>query len=153
MKNLTKEVSENLNAKQKQRLVKNESKSNPEFNNKFKTPTTSISTEDIVKIKLKHNLSNKTVLVEKNHSIDKNFTAEKVKFTIIKNKIETSIDKTVIYCKVLIGFITHVKESRNESNVHLKLGIDGGGRFLKLFLSIQSYIDDEISSITNKKNK
>lgn len=43
----------------------------------------------------------------------------------------------VVYCSDLSGFISYVKNQRNVSHCSLKFGIDTGGGFLKICLSIQ----------------
>lgn len=133
-----------------------------------------LSADDFLKIQTNLNLSQKTTCqiaaairvatrnrksIESNlkkklstvaHSVDKYFTAREVQFESIKGNISTNSDEILVYCKDLDGFIQHVKDERGVSECHLKLGIDGGGGFLKICLSLQS--TDEVIS-TNYRSK
>ena len=133
------------------------------------------STKDFVKIQTRFNLSqNKTIgiasaictaaknrkIVEPNlkkisstriHGVDEFFTTEVFNFiNIVVNKV-TESPQVVAYCKNLKGLIDHVKDARNVSEVDLKFGIDGGGKFLKVCLSVMS--TENCAQIDKKRQK
>ena len=70
------------------------------------------------------------------HSLDQYFTSEVFELTKRVDKKTTQISEIVTYCKDVGSLIKHVKEARNVGEVNLKFGIDGGGNFLKICLSI-----------------
>lgn len=76
------------------------------------------------------------------HTVDEFFDVKCFDFTIVEAQSVSDVKKQVVYCKNLDGLIKFVKEKRQVSRVHLKVGIDGGGGFLKLCLSIQSTKDE-----------
>lgn len=47
------------------------------------------------------------------------------------------LDEAVVFCINLPGFIEYITTHRQTDDVHLKFGIDGGGEFLKVVLSVQ----------------
>lgn len=81
----------------------------------------------------------KQKLSEKIHCVDKYFSVKNFNFVNLKNsQIISTSSEAVAICTDLKGLINHVKEKREVSDVHLKFGIDGGGGFLKISLSVQS---------------
>lgn len=63
------------------------------------------------------------------------------------------VQRPIIYCKDLDGLIRYVKEKRGAhhgTDFHHKIGMDGGGEFLKLTLNIIK-VEDELSSPVTKK--
>lgn len=84
----------------------------------------------------------KQKLSDRLHSLDNFFATKSIDFTFVKARNISNIKRDVVYCKNLSGLIKYVKDKHKEQLVHLKFGIDGGGGFLKLCLSIQSIKDD-----------
>lgn len=76
------------------------------------------------------------------HSLDEFFQVKTFDFIKTKSNNESVEKRCAVYCENLHGFIESVKEKRGVNEVHLKFGIDGGGNFLKLSLSIQSIHHD-----------
>jgi hypothetical protein len=87
------------------------------------------------------------------HCVDKYFDVKSFDFTIVKADQVSTVRKEVVYCKDLNGLIKFVKDERKVLEVHLKFGIDGGGGFLKLNLSIQSTVDQSIKSSNRQRYK
>lgn len=90
----------------------------------------------------------KTKLQSANHAVDEYFTNKVFEFVSSKADKVTQSPVTVAYCHDLDGFIKHVQNERQISEFKLKFGIDGGGSFLKVCLSIlptgeKSYQHDE----------
>jgi hypothetical protein len=134
-----------------------------------------LSAKDFLKLQANFNLSQKTTCgiasairvatkkrkaVEPNlqkklsikiHSLDKYFSILKIDFVKIKCGDSADADELVVYCKDLNGLIQYVKQERQSSEVHLKFGIDGGGGFLKICLSIQSTNNNEKSGSCRQK--
>ena len=74
-----------------------------------------------------------------NHSLDSHFDVTKCHLLNDSNKgQENACEEDFVFCKVVQDLITHVKTSREVDDVHLKLGVDSGGGFLKITLSVQS---------------
>lgn len=86
------------------------------------------------------------------HSVDDYFTSRVFDFVNIKADKTTNSQEAVIYCNNLEGFINHVMEKREVDDVKFKFGIDGGGKFLKLCLSIQGVVSDVENSKICKKS-
>lgn len=91
----------------------------------------------------------KEKLSEKSHCLDKYFDAKMFNFVYTKGKQTTAATETVAYCIDTKGLIEHLAKKRSVSNFHLKFGIDGGGGFLKVCLSIQS----NNSHLSNEKHR
>lgn len=66
------------------------------------------------------------------------FTTESFMFTKTKEKRIIFAPEVVAYCADLESLIDHVLEKCNVTDHHLKFGMDGGGGFLKVCLSIQA---------------
>ena len=95
----------------------------------------------------------KDKLVGNSHILDNYFECREFNFLHIKKNITTEIKETAIICKNLGEFINFVLEKRNVYDYHLKFGIDGGGGFLKICLSIQSKNFEDVDiSYKNSKN-
>lgn len=88
-------------------------------------------------------------LTELNHSLDSLFSLKMFEFEKKeKNNEITKILGCFVYCNNVDELIGRVKESRNlHGPVNLKIGVDSGGGFLKIILSIQSLDED-----TEQKN-
>ena len=96
----------------------------------------------------------KSKLNAKAHSIDEYFGFKEFPLVHIKGDEVSNAAAFVIFCKDIPGFVKHVRNERDVSDVHLKLGIDGGGGFLKICLSIQSTdFDSEHSGKRAKYDK
>lgn len=124
-----------------------------------------LSTEDLVNIKTDLNLSNRAItsiasslrvaannrkivepglkskLFAKAHSVDDYFSCKQFEFVKVKGNKVSDATAVAVYCNDIPAFIQHIKEQRRVSEVHLKLGIDGGGGFLKICLSVQTTSD------------
>ena len=180
LNNLSQEINDKLDTKQKQRLISSLSRSLDgtvvnSTNESENTQSYAITNDDLMKLKIKHNLSNKKTigiaadlraatrkrsliepglkshLVENNHSVDEFFKIERVIFNKTKKNVQSSSDQIIIHCKNVTDFIRYIKKKRDVSDVHLKFGIDGGGGFLKVCLSIQHIGTEEVS--VEGKNK
>jgi hypothetical protein len=121
-----------------------------------------ITAEDMSKIKTNFSLSSKVIrgissairvaakdrkifepnltqkLITLNHTLDLYFDVRKCDFVNVKDNMKNNVIETVVLCSNLRGLIEYVKENRQLEQVHLKFGIDGGGGFLKICLSVQS---------------
>lgn len=121
-----------------------------------------ITAEDMSKIKTNFSLSSKMIrgissavrvatknrkifevnltqkLITLNHTLDSYFDVKNCDFVNVKNNIKNNVIETVVFCNNLKGLIEYVKRNRQLEQVHLKFGIDGGGGFLKVCLSVQS---------------
>ncbi|CAH0562788.1 unnamed protein product [Brassicogethes aeneus] len=135
-----------------------------------KVKKTLLSVEDFIKIKTSYNLSYKTTcgiasalriatnnlkviepnmklkLLDVNRRLDDYFSVNKFNFVKIKVNKVSDAAQTVVYCSDL----EHIKTQRQNSDVHLKFGIDGGGGFLKSCLSLQS--TSQIEADINRKS-
>lgn len=135
---------------------------NPPQNKKGVSVKFVVSTDDMQKIQTNYNLTqNQTIgiasmirvasnnrkaiepnlkqkMSDKLHSVDQFFEVKPFNFTVIKAGNVTNVIRHVAYCKNVAGLIEYVKDVRHCRDVHLKFGIDGGGGFLKVNLSIQS---------------
>lgn len=85
------------------------------------------------------------------HSLDTFFEAKSFNFSVVKAQKVSVVERCVVLCKNLKGLIEYVKEKRATPQVHLKFGIDGGGGFLKICLSMQSLEDTSYKEITRQK--
>jgi len=77
------------------------------------------------------------------HELDEFFQVKQFDFKKVKGKKVEDAMQYAVFCHDLDGLIEHVKLKRQVSEVHLKFGIDGGGGFLKVCLSIQTINDDD----------
>lgn len=77
-------------------------------------------------------------MFERRHCVDELFDVENFGLTNKKGDACEAVNATVAYCTNLESLIQNVTEKRSVSNYHLKFGIDGGGKFLKVTLSIQA---------------
>lgn len=72
------------------------------------------------------------------HVLDDHFESSSFEFvTETAGKEPKKNVQEAIFCKDLSKFIEFVVQVRNIRDYHLKFGLDGGGKFLKLCLSIQ----------------
>lgn len=88
----------------------------------------------------------KEALQVNSHQLDNFFDIKNITLSECKAKINKDLQKNIIYCKDIAGFIDYIKQQRNVTEVHFKAGIDGGGSFLKLCLSMQAKILEPDSS-------
>ncbi|CAH0547000.1 unnamed protein product [Brassicogethes aeneus] len=125
-------------------------------------PTPSQTNEDVLKIGTDFGLSTNTVvgvaaalrtstknrklfepyLKEKmqnlNHALDSYFTSKECKVICTEKKNKENIaTETLVYCSNIDGLLKRIKNKRDVNETHLKFGIDGGGGFLKICLSVQ----------------
>lgn len=78
-------------------------------------------------------------LFDLNHSLDHFFEVKKWEVTKVCNKKTEVTTKTLVFCNNVKNLIEHIKKQRKITNkVHIKIGIDGGGGFLKICASILS---------------
>lgn len=80
----------------------------------------------------------KRKLSDELHSLDEFFYIKHFNFEVGKKENLSITNIGTVSCKDINGLIEHIKERRGVSEVNLKVGIDGGGGFLKLCLSLQS---------------
>lgn len=78
-------------------------------------------------------------LKTRSHALDNFFEYVEFDFLSETNKEVKKIKQKVVVCKDLAQFIEFILEYRGIVNdYHLKFGVDGGGKFLKFCLSVQS---------------
>lgn len=66
------------------------------------------------------------------------FNYKNFEFVNIKKSLLSDAAEIVAYCENVTTVIKYIKEERNVTYTHLKLGINGGRGFLKICLSVQS---------------
>lgn len=95
----------------------------------------------------------KSKLMEKNKKLDSFFEERDFSFVHIQGNNVTPMRETAIICNNLRAFLAYICQEREQSldELHLKFGIDGGGSFLKLCLSMQIK-DDDLQNINLKTN-
>ena len=71
-------------------------------------------------------------------------------FNLLKKS--NNVTKAVAYCKNVDKFIEYLLEKRNLSEAHLKFGVDSGHGFLKVCLSLQANVYQNIE-INQKRSK
>ena len=125
-----------------------------------KTNRNKISAEDLQKLQTRFGLSTNTICgiancirialkdrqsVEKdlkrklsimNHRLDEHFAIAEAEFVTAKGKTKTTEIKQFIFCKNINELCQHVEKERYMSNPQYKIGIDGGGNFLKICISL-----------------
>ena len=65
------------------------------------------------------------------------------------------VNRNVVYCNDIDNLISHVCQQRGfhpETRLFVKIGIDGGGSFLKVCLNIDRE-NDELTSLISQKKK
>ena len=86
--------------------------------------------------------------IEKIRDMDKAlepfFTVKPLDFDSSNKDERTSglkVNRSLVYCHDISGLLTHICKARNLENieVHNKIGIDGGGGFLKVCLNVQTF--------------
>lgn len=82
------------------------------------------------------------------HRLDQYFDVGKAEFKTTKGKISTIEEKQFVFCKNVIELCHHVERERGAVG-NYKLGIDGGGNFLKICISIQN--DDTTNKVREKR--
>lgn len=95
----------------------------------------------------------KRKLGESSHALDELF---KVKMLSLKAKLPGGVydfvRTPVVYCVDIEGMIDYVIEERGRSDdIEFKLGVDGGGGFLKICLNVVEL--DECSRVKGKRSK
>lgn len=92
---------------------------------------------------------------ELNHSLDSFFSYDQFQITKSCKNEQTTTLQTFVYCNNVKGLIEHVinKRSLNEVQLDLKFGIDGGGGFLKVCVSIQCFEHELDSAQRNIKRQ
>lgn len=76
-----------------------------------------------------------------NHRLDAYFEAHETEFTHTKANRQTVSKTSFIICNDVQKLTQLVQNKREYINPHLKFGIDGGGGFLKITLSLQNMLD------------
>lgn len=92
----------------------------------------------------------KQTLVRNGHRFNNFFEVKTFDFQSIKANKITDVTSVVVYCNNLKDFIEYVKQQRKVSDVHLKFGVDGGGGFFKVCLSIQSTNTEDKKRVRNR---
>lgn len=95
----------------------------------------------------------KRKLLDKNHILDDLFDCKTFDFKRVVDKDISVSSERLVYCTNLEKLIKHITESRNIKSNHLKFGIDGGGGFLKVCLSIQSTIENSLNETLKKSTR
>lgn len=78
------------------------------------------------------------------HIYDEFFTSKIFNFVKIVGNTTEDSSRVVVFCENLYGFLDSVKKQRSLSEFYLKFGIDGGGKFLKVCLSVFSKQNEEV---------
>ena len=84
----------------------------------------------------------KQILHRHNHRLDMLFSIEENKFLFKeeKNKWE---ERPAVFCNDLQLLISKVEETRNKSYSFVKIGLDGGGGFFKVCLTLHNVSDNK----------
>lgn len=144
-------------------------------NNSLKLPI--LSADDLSKMKTNLNLSDRKIvqiassvriatqnrkaiepglkskLKNKTHTVDDFFSYKQFAFSSVKAQTVSDAAEVVVYCTDLTAFLQHIKNQRQITEGHLKLGIDGGGGFLKICLSVQIISNNPESEAKRTKYK
>lgn len=95
----------------------------------------------------------KSGLKNKNEDLKDFFGIQVAKFeTIIGNKTET-VERPVVFCKDINSLIEFIVAKRKLSAFRTQIGMDGGGGFVKICLTLASSKSDEIESVPIKCNQ
>lgn len=86
------------------------------------------------------------------HILDVYFETQKLDFLKKTKKEEVMSVEDLVFCNDLKGLIQHIVTARNLYEYHLKFGIDGGGGFLKICMSVQS-TNAETLNVSYKTSK
>lgn len=78
------------------------------------------------------------------HCEDDFFEVKVFDFVFTKDNKTTNISRNILFCKNLKSCVKYVTHKRDVVDPRFKIGLDGGGGFLKLCLSIQSADNDPV---------
>ena len=79
----------------------------------------------------------KKKLIDKSHALDDYYEVKSLSLVAkIAEKTYGKIDAPVVYCVNIEGLVNFVAEERGADDFELKIGVDGGGGFLKICLNI-----------------
>lgn len=92
----------------------------------------------------------KKELLERSHQFDDLFSTDEIDVELSNGEITK---RPIVFCNNVVNLIDMVKLKRNISNVHRKVGIDGGRGSLKVTLSIQSCQSDNQNNEENNDRK
>ena len=90
-----------------------------------------------------------------NHSLDRFFSLSMMDFlSEERGSIRDHVKRPVVYCNDLNGLFDCIVEARqyDASELICKIGIDGGGGFLKICLSVMSETSDSYHASSSKKD-
>lgn len=97
----------------------------------------------------------KTVLVDNNRCLSDFFAIEDAEFRTGKGD-GSCVTRTIAYCNDLKNLTEYICEARNldltDPSICIKIGIDGGGGFLKVCLNIYSCDDFECAAGDGKRS-
>lgn len=91
-------------------------------------------------------------LTESNHVLDSFFEIKEGQFRYEKSNESTVETKKFIFCKNIENLCNYVSQKRNAEAAHMKIGMDGGGGFFKICLSLQD-ADDSCEVSTDKSRQ
>lgn len=91
-------------------------------------------------------------LREFNHALDQYFEIHEIDFLREKGNQKHFSKEPFIICNNISGLCQFVQEKREQGHIHLKFGIDGGGGFLKITLSLQNVIQRSNRTLRQKYN-
>ena len=81
-------------------------------------------------------------LTEFNHTLDEYFDVHEKEFVHLKGNVKTFSKQPFVFCKDVKQLCQLAQDERDYEQVHLKFGVDGGGGFLKITLSLQNLTKD-----------
>ncbi|KAJ8685580.1 hypothetical protein QAD02_021373 [Eretmocerus hayati] len=93
-----------------------------------------------------------TKLDVSNHKLDEFFEVREDVFTRCVGKNTAIEKKKFVICKDIEGLFSHIQQLRGTKKVHKKIGLDGGGGFMKICASLQS-LDEDCTTLAQPSRK
>lgn len=87
------------------------------------------------------------------HQLDDLFTVEKLDFvTLARDEVVERCSKSAVICRDVDELVHRIVKHRNlnKDDLHIRVGIDGGGGFLKIGLSVFELVDSPTSCTRRK---
>ena len=94
----------------------------------------------------------KDKLLELHHCLDEYFMVESDAFLIRESEKENIMEsRPIIHCRDVNSFMEKIMELREKSYTMVKIGLDGGGGFLKVSLTLMTFETDMATSARRRK--